>query len=216
MRKSIVVVALPIALAAVSLSGCGKAPNATAILRVNRGAAQGTTRAEYMVYKQTHASLLKSAFVCESAVRSLDNDEIRHVTANELSRDLKVEVVDETELIVATLSTRNRTPEQTCAVLEAVIEAYQREIISKERMEKVDALTSLRSRYRKLVHDIESHSDSSELGDGMETETSDEKLSALQLSADEIHVEIFELERELQGPARVAVVQAPLIAALGR
>jgi len=123
----------------------------TAYLRVNREAVNGTA-GDFMIFKDTQASLLKSEFVLKAAFRS-DALSRSDITIQELSANLQV-VVNEDELLRVHLTSRGRDKAGTEAILNAVLDAYKSEIVDKERMEKVEQLTKLRQRYQEIYDDI--------------------------------------------------------------
>ena len=145
---------------------------ATAVLRINRDETFGTRRYgtinDYMVYKETQANLLKSSFVVMAALRDNDISQLPMVKYDGLNRqrlrpvawlvdEIKVDLAGGSELIRVRL--KGESKDQTEKLLNAVVEAYQAEIVNKERLEKVDMLNKLRKRYRTNYEDIKRKSD---------------------------------------------------------
>ena len=135
--------------------------SAEAYLRVNRELFRGTA-GDFMIYKETQGSLLKSTFVVSRALRNNDISQLSMVkydnfgrprkrAAAWLSNAVKVQI-DEDELLGVTM--KGRSLKQTEDILKAVIEAYQQEIVNKERLEKVEELANLRKRYQSVYEDI--------------------------------------------------------------
>ncbi len=134
---------------------------AEAYLRVNRELFRGTS-GDFMIYKETQGSLLKSTFVVSRALRNNEINQLSMVKYDNFGRPRKrreawlasaVNVqIDEDELLYVTM--KGRSKQQTTDILLAVIEAYQQEIVNKERLEKVEELASLRKRYQDVYDDI--------------------------------------------------------------
>ena len=142
---------------------------AEAVLRVNRDAelVGGTRRhrtiSDYMTYKETQATLLTSSFVINAALRDNAINQLPMVRFDRLGKKrdrpvawledaIKVDLAGESELLRVRL--RGESREQTEQVLNAVVKAYESEIVSKERLEKVEMLQKLRTRYRANFEEI--------------------------------------------------------------
>lgn len=139
---------------------------AEAVLRVNRDLSEGTA-SDYMIYKETQGSLIKSTFVLNSALRDIDINQLPMVLTDTYGRKRKRPVAwlqgalsvqpDETELLWVRLDGRNK--EQTEKILNRVVSAYEQEIVNRERVEKIDTLNKLRKRYTILFDSIRKKSD---------------------------------------------------------
>jgi len=134
----------------VALLGCdglpGTGSRAQAILKVSRAGFDGNA-ADFMIYKETQASLLRSDFVVSAALRNQSIQNIKGVSLPEVRHALAV-LPSETELMMVTLNQRSWSKPETKKILNAVIEAYQSEVVNKERIEQVDQLSKLRRRYQ--------------------------------------------------------------------
>lgn len=139
---------------------------AEAILRVNRELSQGNSN-DYMIYKETQGSLIKSTFVLNSALRDNEINQLPMVLTDGFGRKRErpvswlggaISVVpDETELMLVTMSGRHK--EHTEKILDKVLEKYRTEIVNKERIEKVETLRKLRTRHRQLFENIRKKTD---------------------------------------------------------
>ena len=139
---------------------------AEAYLQVNREMFQGTAN-DFMIFKETQGSLLKSTFVVSRAlsdpeisemdlVRNNDHGWARKRPATWLSGAIQV-TMDEDELVYVTMKGRDK--KQTEKVMNAVIDAYKAEVVTKERMQKVEELSKLRARNQKVQDTIASETD---------------------------------------------------------
>ena len=139
---------------------------AEAVLRVNRDLSKGNA-SDYMIYKETHGSLIKSTFVLNSALRDIDINQLPMVLTDSYGRKRKRPVAwlqgalsvqpDETELLWVRLNGRHK--EHTEKILNRVVSAYEQEIVNRERVEKIDTLNKLRKRYTILFDSIRKKSD---------------------------------------------------------
>lgn len=128
-----------------------------AILRVNRDSFSGTSN-DFMIYRETQASLLKSPFVIESAL----NDpalQAEQLDAHSVASSIQVRFHENSELLMVEMQHPQLDRPQSAKVLNSVLDAYRREIVAKERIEMVEALTKLRSRYRQLFELVKKKSD---------------------------------------------------------
>ena len=144
-----------------SLLGCdgipGTGSKAQAILKVNRARTKGNA-SDFMIYKETQAALLRSNFVISAALRNQRISEIQGVSLPAIQQALTVQV-SETELMFVTLAHGPWSKPETTKILNAVIEAYQSEVVNKERIAKVDQLTKLRRRYQTAYQMVTKKSD---------------------------------------------------------
>ncbi len=139
---------------------------AEAVLRVNRDLSKGNA-SDYMIYKETQGSLIKSTFVLNSALRDIDINQLPMVLTDSYGRKRKRPVAwlqgalsvqpDETELLWVRLNGRHK--EHTEKILNRVVSAYEQEIVNRERVEKIDTLNKLRKRYTILFDSIRKKSD---------------------------------------------------------
>ena len=155
---------------------------AESYLQVNRELFQGTST-DFMIYKETQGSLLKSTFVVNRALQDNEIQQLPIVKYDNFGRPRKQlstwlsgainVLVDEDELLYVTM--KGRKKEQTEKVLGAVIDSYQSEIINKERLQKVEELSRLRRRYNLVFDEISKESEEikqlSERVGGLESET---------------------------------------------
>ena len=169
---------------------------ATAYLRIDREAVDGTA-SDFMIFKETHAKLLKSQLVLKTAIRSEDLSQ-SDVTVQELAASLQV-VVDEDELLCLQLPVQGRSHAETVATLNAVLDAYQTEVTDEERTEKVEQLVKVRKRYQKIYDEIVGETNAikvvAERLGVVDSEVLDEQL---QLYQDELREKQLQLE-ELRG-----------------
>lgn len=128
-----------------------------AVLRVNREAFDGNA-SDYMVYKETQASLLKSNFVLRTALRNPKVAVIEGLTAQEVRNHLHV-TLDETELLYVVLRHGNWADEESELILNQVVMAFMNEVVNKERMSKTAVLSKLRTRYSNLFDSIKKKTD---------------------------------------------------------
>jgi capsular exopolysaccharide synthesis family protein len=120
-----------------------------------------------MIYKETQGSLIKSTFVLNSALRDNEINQLPMVLHDGFGRKRERPVSwlagaisvlpGETELMLVTMSGRNK--EHTMVILDKVLQKYEAEIVNKERIEKVETLTKLRSRNRLLFEAIKKKTD---------------------------------------------------------
>ena len=163
---------------------------AEAYLQVNRELFRGTAN-DFMIYKETQASLLTSTFVVNKALSDNEIQQLPIVTTDNLGQPRKRPatwlsdaisvLVDEDELLFVTM--RGRHKEQTEKVLDAVIKAYESQIVNKERLEKVEELSRLRKRYNTTYEEIVKISDEikhlAETVGGFESESIKRELSLM-------------------------------------
>ncbi len=139
---------------------------AESVLRVNRELSKGNA-SDYMIYKETQASLIKSNFVLRTALRDIEINQLPMVLTDAYGRRRERPEAwlasalavspDETELLWVRM--RGRHKEHTELILNNVLKAYQHEIVNKERMEKSTTLAKLRTRYTQLFDSIKKKSD---------------------------------------------------------
>lgn len=127
--------------------GCDVGPQrgAVAILRVRRDANKLNV-SDYQIYKETQSTLISSPFIVQTAIRSNDLKNIKGLTPHAIQASLST-ATGETELIKVHLRHGEWSPEETETILSVIVDAYLKEIVRKERLEKVEALTMLRTRY---------------------------------------------------------------------
>ena len=139
---------------------------AESYLKVNRELFEGTAN-DFMIFKETQGSLLKSTFVVNQALSDNEIQQLplvrydnfrrpRKQRATWLSNAINVQV-DEDELLYVTM--KGRSKKQTEQVLTAVLDAYQKEVVSKERLAKVEELSRLRKRYQVVYDRISSETE---------------------------------------------------------
>jgi capsular polysaccharide biosynthesis protein len=139
---------------------------ADALLKVNRDQKKGNA-SDFMIYKETQAHLIKSNFVVTAALRDNEINQLPMVKSDSrgfarkqpvawLSGAISVQP-GETEIIGVSMAGRDKA--QTEQILDGVIESYLREIINKERLEKVDQLAKLRKRYNTLYQSVSKKTD---------------------------------------------------------
>ena len=131
------------------------------------------TIADYMTYKETQATLLKSSFVIHAALRP-DPDPEKDISQLPMVRSDKwlgvwpikrerpvawledaitVNLAGESELLRVRLRGKDR--KETRQVLDAVVAAYKSEIVNKERLDKVRMLSSLKKRFTRKNNDFQ-------------------------------------------------------------
>ena len=125
---------------------------------------RGVNPQEYEIEKQTQAALLKSQPVITEALRqpgisqmSIVRDEPwpwmgeRDNPVAWLQRELKVRYAEGSEILE--LSMRERNDEELIRLLNAVTDAYKREVVDKEKINQANKLERLRAKYRLLQED---------------------------------------------------------------
>lgn len=139
-------------------AGCLKQPRVAALLRVTQDNFPGSVD-EYLIYKETNASLLKSDFVVTSALRGLPK-ELGNKLSPQLVTDLLNIHLDETELISVSMDVKSPlTIDESIQVLDAVVVSFQSEVVNRERMREVDKLRRLRTRYARAYEKIKQSTD---------------------------------------------------------
>lgn len=141
--------------------GCANGPNQTpiqAILRVDRERFAGTS-SDFKVHVDTHAALLKSSHILQSALESPDLSEIKNLDVETLASSLVIEAPGESELLIVEIRHPHLSRQEAVLVLNEVIEAYQQNIVTKERLEKQVTLEKLRDNYQKLFEKVSRRSD---------------------------------------------------------
>ena len=141
--------------------GCADAaPNSrvSAILRVHRGSFTGTAT-DFMVYRETQASLLKSKFVLQSALNDDDIRNIKNLDVASLANSIRVNLSENSELLRVEMEHPNLNRSQSAVVLDKVLEAYAREVVDKERLEKIAWLEKLRERQQRLDDKVKERTD---------------------------------------------------------
>ena len=128
---------------------------AEALLKVNRDQAKGNA-SDFMIFKETQAALIKSNFVVTAALRDNEINQLAMVKSDSRGMARKQPVAwlasavnvqpSETEIIFVSMQGRDK--KQTERILDGVIDSYLREIVNKERIDKVDQLAKLRRRYQ--------------------------------------------------------------------
>lgn len=180
-------------------AGCdhqAKGPAARAILRMSRQPDERLN--EYRIRQETHAALIKSDFVLRAALRDPVLQQHQDLSVDSLANALDIQRHDD-ELIHLSLSMAPATKAAT--VLDKIIESYLAEIVSKERLGKVDALAKLRKRYAMLQKELKERTDEfNELGGdhpfGYQTLSfTNEKL--LELELQRVELQHAEAEQDL-------------------
>ena len=142
-----------------SLSGClDSGKRVEAILRVNRELSDGNS-ADFMIYKETQANLVKSNYVINAALRDPDLANIKGLTPSSLKHSIQVFAQDNNELITVSMACGSNSPGQASVILNKILSMYETEIVNKDRMEKISTLTKLRKRYQRLFEDIQKKTD---------------------------------------------------------
>lgn len=198
---------------------------AESYLQVNRELFQGTA-SDFMIFKETQGALLRSTFVVN---RALSNNDIQQLSivkydhfgrprkqpATWLSNAIKVQV-NEDELLYVTMRERNKG--ETEIVLKAVIEAYKKEIVSKERLEKVEELRKLRERYQEVYDAIVDETDEirtlAERVGGLESDTIKREQQMKLDELRQVHAEADRISRalmEAQTKFRMLQTEASLV-----
>jgi len=128
---------------------------AEALLKVNRDQTKGNA-SDFMIFKETQAALIKSNFVVTAALRDNEINQLSMVKSDSRGMARKQPVAwlagavnvmpSETEIIFVSMQGRDK--KQTEQILDGVINSYLREIVNKERIDKVDQLSKLRRRYQ--------------------------------------------------------------------
>lgn len=176
---------------------------ADAVLRVSRELSRGNS-SDYMIYKDTQANLVKSNYVLNAALRDPEISQLPMVLYDNYKRArirkshwLKSAISvnpDDTELIA--VSMRGRHKDHTEKILNKVLQLYEREIVNKERMEKVTTLTKLRKRYQRLFEDIGKKTDEiATLGEQLGATDSRAVIQAQQLKINQLNATQRQLER---------------------
>ena len=158
LKQNLLYLCLPLVLA--SALGCNGPENAPvkAILRINRDGFSGSSD-DFMIYRETQASLLQSHLVVQSALRDPDVQGIKDVNSHSVANSIKVKLPSNSEVMMVELHHPHLDREQSEKVLNCILDAYLGEIVAKERIEKVDLLTKLRSRHRQLFDKVQVKSD---------------------------------------------------------
>ncbi len=118
---------------------------------------------DYEIEKQTQAALLKSPFVIQTALRQPSISQLRLVRDEPwfgkrdnpvawLEKQLKVEFAQGSEFL--RLSMRERYKDDLISLLNAITDAYMKEIVDAERIEQSTKLNKLKERHRTLHRDI--------------------------------------------------------------
>ncbi len=129
---------------------------------------QDLTREEEVRLRATYARLLTSNFVLEAALRNPEVNQLSVVNKlgrqplDKLARLIEVED-DSTNLIAVRIPigfmASDEDVEEWQKVLDSVLETFLREVVNKERLEKVDQLARLRKRYSTLYQVIQKKAD---------------------------------------------------------
>ena len=90
------------------------------------------------------ASLLKSQYVLNAALRQPDLHRLEGLSTAALRRAISVELSGDSELIPVTMPVGRWQPDDAERVLNAVVQAFESEVVNKERLETVETLTKLR------------------------------------------------------------------------
>ena len=176
---------------------------ADAVLRVNRSLSPGNAT-DYSIYKETQAHLVKSNFVLNAALRDPEISQLPMVLTDSFGRRRERLVswlgsaisanADDTELISVGMKGRHR--DHTELILNRVLDAYEREIVNKERLEKVETLTKLRKRYQVLFDQVRKKTDEiSELGERLGATDNQAVIQQQQLNISQLNQNQRQLER---------------------
>ncbi len=183
----------------------------------NQRRAVRSTIQDYMTYKETQATLLKSSYVVSAALRDPNISQLPMVVYDQFGRkrkqaiawledELKVDLAGESEILQIRL--RGENQQQTQAVLDAVVKAYMDEIVYSELIEKRLRLDTITKKYRENVEAIRDKSDQAnrlaeQLGStNLETvrlqhQAEFEKLRSKKLELDKLRASVNEVEVEL-------------------
>lgn len=159
-------------------SGCTNRNTAEAYLQINRDLFDGSFE-DFQSFTKTQARLLRSDFILNCAVnRAVQSEAIegtsRQAVRDELRKNLRVELPRDAQLILVRFSSTASAPEQIERILDAVIDTYEKEIVNKERLELVEELSRLRTKYQEAYDAVVKEADSVE---GMRRKTGSWKTS---------------------------------------
>ena len=135
---------------------------AEAILKFNRD--KKGNASDFMIFKETQAALIKSTFVATAALRDNTINQLSMVKVkhNGMRRKPHEEVpwlvgainvlAGEDEIMMVALKGRDKKESEQ--ILNGVIDAYLREVVNKDRIDKGDQLGKLRRRYQQLKQNV--------------------------------------------------------------
>lgn len=142
-------------------TGCdgfpGSRTRAQAILKFNRAAIKGNA-SDFMIYRETQASLIRSNFVISAALRDQNVAKIKGISLPAVQNALNVQV-GETEILSISLDQGTWSQQESKTILEAVLDGFMSEVVNQERLEKVDRLAKLRRRYQTAYQMVKKKSD---------------------------------------------------------
>ena len=132
-----------------------KDTSATAIIRINRDQFAGSA-SEFLIYQETLASLLKSQLVANTALRKIGRSDL---DAQSIQAAIQAKIQEGSELLTVEMDHARLDLNQTQHVLNQVVEAFFDEVVNKDRLEDVEALSKLRKRYTNIFNQVKKKTD---------------------------------------------------------
>lgn len=114
-------------------------------------------RADYEVYRKTQAQLIRSPFVFQKALRESGIAELTTLAAEKdpvgwLSQHVQTSAPSDSEIIQVRL--RGESSDDVTQILEAITTVYLKEVVQKERRERVDRRRTLEKTHEKAVEEL--------------------------------------------------------------
>ena len=112
---------------------------------------------DYEVYRKTHAQLIKSPFVFQKALREPGIAKLPTLAAEKdpvgwLSQHVQASAPSDSEIIQVRL--RGESSDDVTRILEAITTVYLKEVVQKERRERVDRRRTLEKTHEQAVEEL--------------------------------------------------------------
>jgi len=112
---------------------------------------------DYEVYRKTQAQLIKSPFVFQKALREPGVAELPTLAAEKdpvgwLSKHVQASALSDSEIIQVRL--RGENADDVTRILEAITTVYLKEVVQKERRERIERRRALEKTHQKAVEEL--------------------------------------------------------------
>ena len=183
---------------------------------------ESTDRA-YEIYKQTQRQLLRSPFVIAAALRMLGISELPMLADKDkpvewLINAMQVVASPDSEILAVGL--KGRDPTQVKKIVDAVVQAYQEQVVELERQERVQLLNHLQRDYLSKKQEIENREAqlaerTRQLGaigassESIQRQLAMRSIESLERSMEGLTVSLLELDGELKVTQQLGPAQGP-------